>query len=192
MIALTTEQVASGLFLIKSKRTSSAGCGCQVLVETMFSLVQLFARALQSEGAVADAPTCTPTRPMIFLAGGPSGVGKDTLLLGAKQACDENGAAVVFVARQITRAPSACTLIERPVTDDAFDAATEKGEHAISWAAHGVRYAIPAASMVEAIASHPHAKIVLNVSRGVFDSVQQKYGDIADVYVLLFSASKAV
>ena len=85
----------------------------------------------------------------IYLAGGPSGAGKDTLLLAAQaQLKAQSDDAVVFVRRRITRPPEKCTSLEVPLTEAEMDAAQARGEHAFYWEAHGskdrpVKYAIP-------------------------------------------------
>ena len=58
--------------------------------------------AVADDVAVAEGAP----RPAIYMTGGPSGAGKDTLLLGARATLLEKNAdgAVVFVQREITRA----------------------------------------------------------------------------------------
>ena len=127
-------------------------------------------------------------RPAIYLVGGPSGAGKDTLLLGARATCQTEP--VTFIIRHVTRPAALCTELETSVSDDAFSAAAAAGEHALSWSAHeSVRYAIPRASLEAALAASPPQRIVLNVSRSILDEVLRDYGARADVYVLLMSAS---
>ena len=58
-------------------------------------------------------------RPAIYLVGGPSGAGKDTLLLGARKLLAARGAPVVFITRQVTREAAACTEIEQAVSAEA-------------------------------------------------------------------------
>ena len=127
-------------------------------------------------------------RPAIYLVGGPSGAGKDTLLLGARAACQAEP--VTFIIRHVTRPAALCTELETSVDDAAFSAAAAAGEHALSWSAHeSVRYAIPKAALEAALSASPPQRIVLNVSRSILDEVLRDYGSRADVYVLLMSAS---
>ena len=129
-------------------------------------------------------------RPAIFLVGGPSGAGKDTLLMGARDQCDRLGAPVVFLHREITRAAELCTEIEIPVDAATFDASSAAGEYALSWSAHGgVKYAIAHKTLNAALSAHPPHSIVLNVTRSIIDLVLETYGAQADVFVLLISAS---
>ena len=127
-------------------------------------------------------------RPAIYLVGGPSGAGKDTLLLGARERCADEP--VMFIKRDVTRPTALCTELERSVDEDTFKSDAAAGKHALSWTAHeSVHYAIPRDALEEALAASPPQRVVLNVSRSILDDVLRLYGDRADVFVLLISAS---
>ncbi len=127
----------------------------------------------------------------IYLAMGPSGAGKDTLLLRARQSLAfTQDTTVAFVARDITRSAESVTDIERSVTAEEFDAASAAGSYALEWAAHGTRYAIPAEALERGI--ELGQRLVLNVSRTVVDSVLHTYGPAGrglEVYCLNITAS---
>ncbi|MEM6489686.1 MAG: phosphonate metabolism protein/1,5-bisphosphokinase (PRPP-forming) PhnN [Pseudomonadota bacterium] len=76
---------------------------------------------------------------------GPSGVGKDTLMAGARAALAER-AGWRFVRRAITRpaAPGDAEAHE-PLTPDAFAAAAAAGRFFATWHAHGLDYGVPSA-----------------------------------------------
>jgi ribose 1,5-bisphosphokinase len=76
---------------------------------------------------------------MLVLVVGPSGAGKDTLLLGAKAALAGNPR-YRFVRRVITRPADAGAEDHEAVTEPEF--ATR--DFALQWQAHGLRYGIPA------------------------------------------------
>jgi len=122
--------------------------------------------------------------PAIYMSMGPSGAGKDTLLLGARDALKKSGdLRVEFVPRRITRAAAEVTDLEDPVSVAQFDAAEAAGEHALSWVAHSTKYAIPKAALDAALARG--SRCVLNVSRTVIDEARS-YGAArgAEVYAL--------
>ncbi len=72
---------------------------------------------------------------------GPSGVGKDSLMV-ALAAHDPR---LVLARRVITRPSDAGGEIFDGVTESEFHARDAKGEFALSWAAHGLHYAISVA-----------------------------------------------
>ena len=128
----------------------------------------------------------------IYLAMGPSGAGKDTLLLGARSALASAGdETVTFIKRNITRAADSTTDIETSVTAESFEAAEAAGEHALSWAAHETRYAIPAATLDAALASGK--RCLLNVSRTTVEAARAygKARDAPDVYALYITCGEA-
>ena len=60
-------------------------------------------------------------KPAIYMSMGPSGAGKDTLLLGARNVLVAAGdMSIDFVPRHVTRAAEKCTEIEVPVTYEVF------------------------------------------------------------------------
>ena len=74
---------------------------------------------------------------------GPSGAGKDTLMAHAAyffKGRDD----VVFVRRVITRDAAAGGEDHDGVCEEEFEALEKTGRFAVSWAAHGLRYGIPA------------------------------------------------
>jgi ribose 1,5-bisphosphokinase len=129
-------------------------------------------------------------RGAIYMTGGPSGAGKDTLLLAAgdRLAADPQSK-VVFIKRHITRDPSKTTDIEIPVSESDFDASKAAGDFALSWEAHSTKYAIPRKELDEALALGQ--RCVLNVSRSVIQQTRDTYGSIADVYFLNITATEA-
>eukprot|EP01047_Picozoa_sp_COSAG01_P055016 COSAG01_NODE_6079_length_3864_cov_7.298008_1_plen_427_part_00 len=125
----------------------------------------------------------------IYMVGGPSGAGKDTLLLEARaklQAAGEDD--VVFLKRTITRDATKCTDLEEPVTRGAMQAARAAGQHAFYWEAHDTQYAIPRDDLETALALG--RRVVLNVSRSIVEQCLARYASQAcEVYFLNISAS---
>ncbi|MBE3639632.1 phosphonate metabolism protein/1,5-bisphosphokinase (PRPP-forming) PhnN [Mangrovicoccus algicola] len=78
----------------------------------------------------------------LFLVVGPSGVGKDTLLDGAKEALGSYGF-YRFCRRWITRDAEAGGEDYRPVSDAEFSRMLEAGAFFHHWEAHGLRYGLP-------------------------------------------------
>lgn len=100
---------------------------------------------------------------MLVLVVGPSGAGKDTLLAGARQALAHD-TRFRFVRRAITRPAEAGGEDHEPLDDDAFDHRARAGGFALSWAAHGLRYGVPA-DIADDLGRG--RVVVVNVSRGV-------------------------
>jgi phosphonate metabolism protein PhnN/1,5-bisphosphokinase (PRPP-forming) len=93
---------------------------------------------------------------MLVLVVGPSGAGKDSLLIGARDAFRDD-ARINFARRVITRPADPGAEDHEPVTEAEFAAR----DFALSWSAHGLRYGIPVA------ATRAAPVVVANVSRGV-------------------------
>jgi ribose 1,5-bisphosphokinase len=71
---------------------------------------------------------------------GPSGVGKDSVMQGICATLPD----MHLVRRVITRAAGLGGEDYEAVSDDDFTAMAESGAFAVHWAAHGLRYGIPA------------------------------------------------
>lgn len=78
---------------------------------------------------------------MIFAVVGPSGAGKDTLIAGAMRARP----GLRLVRRVITRPAEAGGEDFEAVTEADFAARKARGDFALDWQAHGLRYGIPRA-----------------------------------------------
>lgn len=106
----------------------------------------------------------------LVLVVGPSGSGKDTLIRAARGqlACDSS---YLFVRRVITRGIDANEDHE-VVTDDEFSSREDRGEFALSWSAHGLRYGVPS-SIASAIATG--TTVICNVSRTVVDFARSRF-----------------
>jgi ribose 1,5-bisphosphokinase len=114
----------------------------------------------------------------LVLVVGPSGSGKDTLLAAAALSLRDDPR-FRFVRRVITRAPG----IEdnEAIGEATFAARQAAGDFALSWEAHGLRYAIPADIVSDLQAG---SVIVANVSRAVVAEAAERF----PVTVLLITA----
>jgi thymidine phosphorylase len=96
-----------------------------------------------------------------FLVVGASGVGKDTLLDGARAAL-AGDARFVFAQRVITRAADAGGEAHCAITPDEFRRRRDAGDFLLHWSAHGFDYGLPAALRAE-LAAGRH--VIANGSR---------------------------
>jgi phosphonate metabolism protein PhnN/1,5-bisphosphokinase (PRPP-forming) len=127
----------------------------------------------------------TPPRGTLILVVGPSGAGKDTLILAAKERLADD-ARFHFPRRDITRAAEAGGEAHNPVDLDTFTARRASGHYALSWGAHALFYGIPAASLDHL---ERGTSVVVNVSRSVIDEARRLYPPVA---VLSLSVPEAV
>lgn len=113
---------------------------------------------------------------------GPSGVGKDTLIAALAGACPD----LVVARRVITRAAGAVGEDHDAVSEALFDARLALGQYALHWAAHGLRYAIPASIDTELLAGK---MVVFNGSRRALPAIRARY---PDAQILMITAAPEV
>lgn len=107
---------------------------------------------------------------MLILVVGPSGAGKDTLLLAARARLADN-ARIRFVRREITRPATPGGEPHLPIDRATFEARRDSGAYALWWEAHGLAYGIPIdieadlASGITVVASVSRAVIAEAASR---------------------------
>ena len=107
----------------------------------------------------------------LVLVVGPSGVGKDTLMAGAKAALGDDGR-FVFVRRVITREAHAELEDHDSLDVPTFLAMEAAGRFALSWGAHGLHYGLPG-SVNDDIARGN--VVIANGSRQVLAEARDKY-----------------
>lgn len=123
----------------------------------------------------------------LVLVVGPSGVGKDTLIGGAKDTLgsDERFS---FVRRIVTR-PAAIEVEDHESMDlDQFKQMETAGRFALSWAAHDLHYALPLS--VEADSASGKV-VVANVSRHVLSMACGKYSNCVVVLITAETSRRA-
>lgn len=102
-------------------------------------------------------------RGVLFLVVGASGVGKDSLIAGARRHLGDDPR-FVFPQRVITRPVDDGAELHRPVDEATFERMREGGAFLLDWRAHELRYGIPVA-VSDDLSDGRSA--VINVSRGI-------------------------
>ena len=110
-------------------------------------------------------------RCVLFLVVGPSGVGKDSLIDGAKAALEGNPR-FVFPRRTITRAADAGGEVHHTISESDFETEEVAGSFALSWRAHGLAYGI-LKTIVDDLAAD--RSVIVNVSRSILDQARQNF-----------------
>ena len=110
---------------------------------------------------------------------GPSGVGKDSLIGFARDRLAAGGD-VVFVRRVVTRQAEVTSEDHDSMDPKAFAEAEARGEFALSWSAHGLRYGLPIGLETDLAAGRV---VVANLSRGVIPELVRRYPEAIVVSV---------
>ena len=108
---------------------------------------------------------------ILFLVVGPSGVGKDTLMLGAR-ACLANDERFVFARRVITRPADAGDEDHEAVDVAEFKRRRDAGGFLAHWRAHELSYGLPVALENELTAGK---HVLANVSRAAIPEILAQY-----------------
>lgn len=112
---------------------------------------------------------------MLILVVGPSGVGKDSLLDGARARLgDADAAQFCFPRRCITRPASTIGENHIPLRPDDFPSMAKQGAFLLSWRAHDLCYAIPRHVQDEVIKGKT---VIVNVSRSVINDAFALIGE---------------
>ena len=120
---------------------------------------------------------------VFFFVVGPSGVGKDTLIDGAKAALRDD-ARYVFATRTITRPAGAPGEAHVGVSEAEFAVLDAAQQFLITWEAHGLRYGLPA-DLGKALDAGCH--VIANGSRAVIPLL---VGRVAQLVVIEVTAPR--
>lgn len=106
-----------------------------------------------------------------MLVVGPSGVGKDTLIAGAREALRDNPD-FIFVKRIVTRQADTQAEDHESLDVASFEQAEAEGRFSLSWRAHGLRYALPASAASEVARGRV---VIANGSRHVIGEAMARF-----------------
>lgn len=112
----------------------------------------------------------------LVLVVGPSGAGKDTLMMAAAAARRD----VVIARRAITRPARAGDEDHEPMSEAAFEARVAAGAFALHWRAHGLSYGIPASLDLDRTAGRT---VLANVSRRILADARAMFPDMTVLHV---------
>ena len=130
----------------------------------------------------ASRPVTSPAEPIgpgVFVAiGGPSGVGKDSVIRYARDRL-MGDPRIVFVQRTITRRADA-SEDHLSIDEAGFKRLTDNGAFALTWLAHGLHYGLPI-EIDGAIADGRVA--VANVSRTVLPALRARYTHVLAIAI---------
>ena len=110
---------------------------------------------------------------------GPSGVGKDSLIEFARERLEATGK-VSFVRRVVTRPADGGSEDHASMDAEAFQMAQSRGEFALSWEAHGLRYGLPIGLERDLAAGKA---VIANLSRAVIPALIERYPETVVVLV---------
>lgn len=120
-----------------------------------------------------------PERGTLVLVVGPSGVGKDSILDGAKARL-AGDPRFVFARRLITRPANAGGEVHIALTPDQFAQRRAGGGMMLSWHAHDLDYGLP--SSLNA-ALRQGRTVIANVSRTVIDEARRRFPPVRVVAI---------
>lgn len=115
----------------------------------------------------------------LFLVVGPSGVGKDSVLDGARAHLSD-ASNVVFPKRIITRPEDAGGEDHQYLDEPAFAAQAASGGFALDWQAHGFHYGISNDIYADIEAGK---NVIINVSRTVIDTARERFENVTVVSI---------
>jgi ribose 1,5-bisphosphokinase len=110
----------------------------------------------------------------LWLIIGPSGVGKDSLIDGAKAVLGPNPG-FAFPRREITRPADAGGEDHIAITMQEFQTRRGAGDYALSWTANGLGYGV---SRAIDSALGEGRRVVMNGSRGALGDARSRYPDL--------------
>lgn len=116
---------------------------------------------------------------LLILVVGPSGVGKDSLLEGAKSLL-EGDVRFHFLRRDITRAASAGGEAHNAVSIAQFTDTLNRGGYGLNWGAHDLQYGLP---NTELAALSVGKTVIANGSRSVLDIARSRFDRLAIISV---------
>jgi ribose 1,5-bisphosphokinase len=114
----------------------------------------------------------------LLLIVGPSGAGKDTLIGLAQSAC-AGDRGIVFPRRVVTREASIHEE-NTPISAVEFEQAVSRGDFALHWDAHGLRYGVPRSIVGDLDAGHA---VVVNVSRTIIAAARRTFTNVIVVLI---------
>lgn len=112
----------------------------------------------------------------LFYLMGPSGAGKDSLLLAAREPLQARGCRVA--RRVITRSAEATGEDAQPVSTAEFEELRRSGAFALDWQANGLRYGIPR-QIDDWLAAGED--VLVNGSRGYLSEARKRYPQLQAV-----------